>query len=174
MKRSSPDDSNKSSVDPAEDLLHQHIANHQMKVTREREEVLRAFLSADRHVTAEDLHDQIKKRGGAIGLATVYRTLHLFCACGLSEERQFGDGKTRYELTYNVTHHDHLICTKCHTIFEFENADIELLQERVAAKHHFTVYRHKLEMYGLCQACAAMPVNAPQTGAVGVGRSRRR
>jgi len=144
-----------------------------MKVTREREEVLRAFLSADRHVTAEDLHDQIKKRGGAIGLATVYRTLHLFCACGLAEERQFGDGKTRYELTYNVTHHDHLICTRCHTILEFENADIELLQERVAAKHRFTVYRHKLEMYGLCQKCAETPDLPPRPGDVGRGRARR-
>jgi len=158
-------------VAPAEALLHQHIATHQMKVTREREEVLRAFLSADRHVTAEDLHDQIRKRGGAIGLATVYRTLHLFCACGLAEERQFGDGKTRYELTFNVKHHDHLICTRCHTIFEFENAEIELLQERVAAKHRFTVYRHKLEMYGLCQACAETQA-APSRLAVDGGQSR--
>jgi Fur family ferric uptake transcriptional regulator len=142
---------------PEENVLQRHIANHHLKVTREREVVLRAFLAAERHVSAEELHRQIREAGESIGLATVYRALNLFCECGLAEPRQFGDGFTRYEMTYNVRHHDHLICTQCHTIIEFENPDIEELQEKVARRNHFTVYRHKLEMYGLCQACVAVP-----------------
>ncbi len=141
------------------DLLQEHIAKHHLKITKERETVLRAFMEAQRHVTAEELHDDLKKNGLTIGLATVYRTLNLFCQCGLAEQRQFGDGHARYELTYNVTHHDHLICTQCHQITEFENLDIERLQEKVAAQHHFTIYRHKLELYGLCAACKEAKTN---------------
>jgi Fur family ferric uptake transcriptional regulator len=135
------------------DLLQEHITKHHLKITKEREAILRAFMEAQRHVTAEELHDEMKAKGLAIGIATVYRTLNLFCQCGLAEQRQFGDSHTRYELTYNVTHHDHLICTQCHQIIEFENPDIERLQEDVAARHNFTIYRHKLELYGLCAAC---------------------
>jgi len=134
-------------------LLQEHITRHHLKITNEREMVLRAFMEAERHVTAEELHDGMKRKGLAIGLATVYRTLNLFCQCGLAERRQFGDHHTRYELTYNVTHHDHLICTQCHQIIEFENLDIERLQEEVARRHQFTIYHHKLELYGLCVAC---------------------
>jgi Fur family ferric uptake transcriptional regulator len=155
--RSPSDSPTGAALRPEEGVLQQHIVNHHLKVTREREVVLRAFLAAERHVSAEELHRQIKETGASIGLATVYRALNLFCECGLAEPRQFGDGFTRYEMTYNVRHHDHLICTQCHTIIEFENPDIEELQKKVAKRNHFTVYRHKLEMYGLCQACVAAP-----------------
>jgi Fur family ferric uptake transcriptional regulator len=137
-----------------EELLQKHISTHHLKVTKERSAILRAFIESERHVTAEDLHREMKKKGSPIGLATVYRTLNLFCACGLAEQRQFGDGQARYELTYNVNHHDHLVCTQCNRIIEFENLDIEKLQEKVAKKNHFTIYSHKLELYGLCSICS--------------------
>lgn len=137
-----------------EELLQKHISNRHLKVTKERSAILRAFLEAERHMTAEELYHEMKKKRPSIGLATIYRTLNLFCECGLAEQRQFGDGHTRYELTYNVTHHDHLVCTQCNRIIEFENLDIEKLQEKVAQKHHFTIYNHKLELYGLCSDCS--------------------
>jgi Fur family ferric uptake transcriptional regulator len=83
----------------------------------------------------------------------VYRTLKLLADAGLAEARRFEDGFTRYEYTVAIGHHDHLICTKCGTIIEFENARIEKLQQDVARKNRFQVKNHKLELYGLCAAC---------------------
>ncbi len=137
-----------------ETLLQEHISKHHLKVTKERSAILRAFIEAERHVTAEELYRMMKEQYASIGLATIYRTLNLFCECGLAEQRQFGDGHARYELTYNVNHHDHLVCTQCKKIIEFENLDIEKLQDKVAKAHRFTVYSHKLELYGLCSDCA--------------------
>ncbi len=137
-----------------ETLLQEHISKHHLKVTKERSAILRAFIEAERHVTAEELYRMMREKHASIGLATIYRTLNLFCECGLAEQRQFGDGQARYELTYNVNHHDHLVCTQCKKIIEFENMDIEKLQEKVAKAHHFTIYSHKLELYGLCSDCA--------------------
>ncbi|MDC4224503.1 MAG: transcriptional repressor [Candidatus Manganitrophus sp.] len=136
-----------------ETLLQEHIAKHHLKVTKERSAILRAFIEAERHVTAEELYRMMREKHASIGLATIYRTLNLFCECGLAEQRQFGDGHARYELTYNVNHHDHLVCTQCKKIIEFENMDIEKLQEKVAKAHRFTIYSHKLEIYGLCSDC---------------------
>src|SRR2546428_4145320 len=41
----------------------------------------------------------------------------------------------------------------CGAIIEFENCDIEHLQEEVARRHGFTITTHKLELYGLCSKC---------------------
>ena len=50
-------------------------------------------------------------------------------------------------------HHDHLICTRCGTIVEFENDRIEALQDKVARQHGFQVTSHKMELYGFCESC---------------------
>ncbi len=88
-----------------------------------------------------------------MGLATVYRTLNILCQCGLAQQRHFGDARTLYDNVSNKSHHDHLICTDCGKIVEFENPAIERLQELVAKKNRFSIYSHKLELYGLCARC---------------------
>ncbi len=50
--------------------------------------------------------------------------------------------------------HDHLICTDCGAIIEFEDSRIEQLQERVASEHGFQIVSHRLELFGLCAKCA--------------------
>ncbi len=141
-------------MEAEEALLKSHISKHHLKVTKERSAVLKAFLDSERHVSAESLYRKMKDEGSTIGLATVYRTLNLFCSSGLAEQRQFGDGQARYELTYNVDHHDHLICKQCDRIIEFENEEIEALQEKVAKENKFKVFSHRLELYGICAQCS--------------------
>ncbi|MHB8482845.1 MAG: Fur family transcriptional regulator [Nitrospiria bacterium] len=135
------------------EVLRKHIQGHQMKLTRQRQIILETFLSMPRHVSAEELYEGSVKKNSSIGLATVYRTLHLLSQAGLTQGREFGDGQTRYELVYNHHHHDHLICVLCGRIIEFENMDIEHLQEQVAKEHSFIIQRHKLELYGYCKDC---------------------
>ena len=73
--------------------------------------------------------------------------------CGLAYERQFGDGVSRYEIAWENEHHDHLICMGCGKIVEFENDEIEVLQERIAKANGFQLERHKHELYGYCSSC---------------------
>ena len=67
--------------------------------------------------------------------------------------RNFGDGAQRFESCSENEHHDHMVCTECGLIIEFENSQIETLQEQVAASHSFAVMDHRLELYGLCSKC---------------------
>jgi len=106
-------------------------------------------------MSTEELYLKVRGKYPNIGYATVHRTLKLFAECGIAAERNFGDGSGRFELMHGEEHHDHLICTSCSLIIEFENPQIEKLQEKVAKEHNFTIDNHRLELYGLCSTCAA-------------------
>lgn len=59
-----------------------------LRPTRQRQ-ALAALLvgdGADRHVTAESLHEESMKSDSAVSLATVYNTLRAFCEAGLLRE----------------------------------------------------------------------------------------
>jgi len=132
-------------------VLQEHLSKHQLKLTRQREQILTVFLRME-HITAEQMYRLLAKKDPHIGLATIYRTLNLFCEAGLAQARHFGT-QTQYDNVAHKGHHDHLICTSCGKIVEFENCEIERLQEEVAAKNGFTIQTHKLELYGLCSSC---------------------
>ncbi len=134
-------------------LFRTQIVKNRLRFTRQRQEIFRVFVGMARHITADELHREVLKKERRVGLSTIYRTLGLFCRFGLAEARQFGDGHTRYDPVYDKHHHDHLICTQCGEITEFENQHIERLQEQVARRHRFVIREHKLELYGLCADC---------------------
>lgn len=133
------------------EILKQHLAKHKLKLTRQRENILHTFLKME-HVTAEQMYRLLAKKDPHIGLATVYRTLKLLCETGLAQEQHFGS-QTQFDNVSHKGHHDHLICTSCGKIVEFENCQIERLQEEVAARNGFTIQTHRLELYGLCGSC---------------------
>lgn len=133
--------------------FNKYLTSNGLKLTRQRQFIANLFFKQQGHVSAEELYRQVTKKDKDIGLATVYRTLKLLSAAKLANERQFGDGSSRYEPALSDAHHDHLICTSCGRIIEFENKKIEALQEEEALKNNFKVFHHKLELYGLCQQC---------------------
>jgi len=133
--------------------LSEYLSGQGLRSTGQRDRILAVFVNAARHVSVEELYALVKRSHAGISYATVYRTLKLLVEAGLAQERRFEDGFTRYEHTQADAHHDHLICTGCGVIIEFENERIEALQQDVARKNRFTVQNHKLELYGLCSAC---------------------
>lgn len=136
-----------------EEAFKAYLAGQGLKTTRQRTAIARELLSSHRHITAEDLHRSVSRRHPAIGLVTVYRTLKLLARAGVAKERRFGANESRYEPAAAGGHHDHMICNACGRIFEFENVEIEGLQDRVAGQHGFLIEDHKLELYGLCREC---------------------
>jgi Fur family ferric uptake transcriptional regulator len=132
--------------------LREHVTRNKLKSSSRRDLILDTLASIGRHVTAEELHRAVRTRGERIGAATVYRTLRVFQESGIVAERRFEGGATRFELV-DDQHHDHLICTVCGLIVEFEDDAIEREQQRVAAAHGFRVMSHRHELYGLCAAC---------------------
>ena len=142
-----------SATTAARETLSRWIAERGLKATRQREIIVDTFFSASGHLSVDELLAKVQSRDDRIGAATVYRTMKILTDSGLASARHFDDGQTRYEAAIGRHHHDHLICTNCHQIIEFENERIEELQDMVAREHGFHVTRHKLELYGLCKDC---------------------
>jgi Fur family ferric uptake transcriptional regulator len=127
-----------------------YLRRQRLKTTQQRELIVDEFFRSSGHISVEDLLARVRKQQAHVGYATVYRTLKLLTDCGLAATRHFDDGQTRYEVA-DETHHDHLICLQCGLILEFENDEIEKLQDEMALRlGGFKVVRHKLELYGLC------------------------
>jgi Fur family ferric uptake transcriptional regulator len=135
------------------EVLTRYMTERGLKSTRQRTLIVDTFFASDGHLSVEDLWTKVRALDAKVSVATVYRTMKLLHECGLAHSRNFGDGQTRYEAAIGRHHHDHLICTRCGTIVEFENDKIETLQDAVAKKHGFTVTSHKMELYGLCRNC---------------------
>ena len=134
--------------------LETYMLKKKLRSTAQRRLIVDTFFGGSAHVTIEDLLGEVRTIDRGIGYATVYRTLKLLAESGVASEHHFGDGLSRYELADgDDDHHDHLICTTCGSITEFEEPRIERLQEGVASKHGFRVTSHKHEMYGVCAAC---------------------
>ena len=135
------------------EVLENFIRSKNLRRSEQRQQILDVFLKTEKHLTAEDLYNIVKKKNPSIGYATIYRSLKLFSEAGLCRELQVDDGTTRYEHLYNHKHHDHLICTKCGKFVEIESPEIEALQNQLAKKNGFELIKHRLELYGLCSVC---------------------
>ena len=135
------------------DVLEEYISENNLKITKQRRTVLKIFLESKNHVSVEELYNTVLKTEPKIGLATVYRTLALLTKSGLALEMDFGDGQKRYESSYKSLHHDHMVCTKCGKILEFNHPLIEKYQEEVAKQQNFKITSHKLALFGLCKDC---------------------
>jgi len=118
-----------------------------LKVTHPRMRIL-ALLerTPQHHMTAEDIYRQLLEHGDEIGLATVYRVLTQFEAAGLVLKHNFEGGQAVYELDRGG-HHDHMVDVDSGKIIEFESAEIEELQRKIAAEHGYELEEHSLVLY---------------------------
>jgi len=133
--------------------LDSYMSREGLRSTEQRRLIVETFFDSPEHVTLDGLLERVRAVDSRIGYATVYRTMKMLSEGGVAHERKFGDGLTRYELADSEAHHDHLICLECGRIQEFEEPQIEDLQERVATRYGFEVHHHKHELYGRCREC---------------------
>lgn len=120
-----------------------------LKVTEQRVAILTSLSKGRAHVTAQEVYEAVAKVDPTIGFATVYRFLRNLTEHKFVTEVRMGGLPARYELAPK-NHHDHLTCQDCGRIIEFENHEIEQLQEKVAKHFGFFLSGHVLELYGQC------------------------
>jgi Fur family transcriptional regulator, ferric uptake regulator len=135
-----------------EDDLKQIIRKMNLKVTPQRLLILQTLHEGRVHITAQELYEKVQKINSDVGFATVYRFLKGMAESHVVTELRMGSMPTRYELTPKK-HHDHMTCTQCGKIVEFQNKNIEDHQEKVAKQYGFKLTHHVLELYGICTAC---------------------
>jgi Fur family ferric uptake transcriptional regulator len=140
-------------MDNERDVLTQYVRGKNLKLTEQREIILKEFLAVEDHITVDDLYRRVKERYPSIGHTTVFRTMKLLTKARLAREVNLDDKALRYEHVFNHRHHDHLICTRCGKLVEVFDPKIEALQERLCRARGFLPENHRLEIFGLCREC---------------------
>ena len=126
-----------------------------LKATLPRLKILELFQKGHpRHMTAEDVFRLLLRENSDVGLATVYRVLTQFEQAGILNRSHFESGKAVYELNEGQ-HHDHLVCTRCGTVEEFYDPEIERRQQMIAQTKGWIMQDHAMSLYGLCPKCEA-------------------
>lgn len=119
-----------------------------MRMTGPRRIIARILSAADDHPDVEEVHRRASVQDEKISLSTVYRTVRVFEEAGILERHEFGDGRSRYEQVAKE-HHDHLIDMHTGRVIEFQNEQVERLQEAIAAELGYKLIDHRLELYGV-------------------------
>ena len=131
------------------------------RLTLPREAILNILSRTDKHPSVDEVFAVVSRSYPGIGIATVYRTLDLLSRTGLVVKFEFGDGKSRYELSDSKKgHHHHLVCTKCGKIVDYSDfidKEVEFfitLEKALSKKHNFKIGSHQIHFFGLCEKCS--------------------
>ena len=118
-----------------------------LKVTAPRLKILHILEeSSGHHMSAEDVYRKLMESGEDVGIATVYRVLTQFEGAGLIARHNFDNGPAVYEVDRG-DHHDHVVNVDNGVVIEFHSAEIEALQEKIAAENGVDIIGHNLVLY---------------------------
>lgn len=132
--------------------FNERLSEDGLKTTRQRDLIVERFFALNKHISVEELLEDVRKQAPRIGYATVYRTLKLLVEYRFAEPRQFGDGQTRFDPVFGDAHsHDHLICIDCRRVIEFSDEVVNARVKQIVGEHGtYTLQRQRLELYARC------------------------
>jgi Fur family transcriptional regulator, ferric uptake regulator len=152
-------------LSPFLNLFRRYLREQGLPVTSQREVVADVVFASSEHLSVDDIEMKLRERGERIGKATIYRTMEILVRSGLVEEHDFGEGFKRYEHLFGQQpEHEHLICTNCSKVIEFQRPEVLRVQDEVAQQYGFLPTRHRLEIYGICADCQEQGVTVTYKG----------
>jgi Fur family transcriptional regulator, ferric uptake regulator len=139
-------------VKKAFEIIQRRVVGQGFSKTEPRRLVLEVFLNDQRPLTPAAVHAQLPDSN--INLASVYRTIELFCRLEVLTEVDHVPEGRRYELSDDYReHHHHLICRSCGKTEDFEDCEMEQIERLIKKRFQFQVTRHELRFLGLCRRC---------------------
>lgn len=130
-----------------------------VRLTAARREVAKLIAARDGHFTAADLVAEARAKRQRIGRATIFRSLELLSSLGVIERLDLPNGEHAY-VGCEPAHHHHAICSNCRRSSDFDDAELSTVVQSVARRTGFRIDAHRLELFGLCEACQAQAERA--------------
>jgi Fe2+ or Zn2+ uptake regulation protein len=133
------------------------MKRHGLRYSRPREAILAYFRERATHVSAEELHRELRRRGEALSLSTVYLNLGVLRDAGLVREFPGVNGEALFDSS--VEPHHHLVCCCCGAVidvpdaFETGSSAAESLKRQAEATSGWQVKAPSLTLRGLCPEC---------------------
>jgi Fur family ferric uptake transcriptional regulator len=134
----------------------EYLQSRGKRITQQRRSLVDYVFERHDHFDADELIANLSRIEGGqrVSRPTVYRTLNELVEAGLLRRMNLG-GRAVYEHDYGYPQHDHLHCTICDQLIEFQTDELLRLREAVGRGHHFRVTGHRLIISGVCQSCAS-------------------
>jgi Fur family ferric uptake transcriptional regulator len=121
-----------------------------------RRAVIESLAAQDCCRSAQEIFDQLRGEGRAVGIASVYRVLDLLVSLGLVQRLDLGGGVARYEPAMpGGEHHHHVVCVDCGVVRPFEDPGLERALDAAATGAEFEVDGHDVILWGRCGSCRA-------------------
>ncbi|WAC19804.1 transcriptional repressor [Luteolibacter sp. SL250] len=132
--------------------LDDFIRRKGLRRTNQRDAIVRAVFSKDEHFTAEELFERVRKADSDTSRATVYRTLGLLVEANLLQQIDLGDNQTTYDPNFlDKPSHNHLVCIDCGRVVEFEDMNLDLLNDCVTRRLGFKPLRQSIKIEANCE-----------------------
>ena len=126
-----------------------------VRSTKQRSAISALLDDIDEFRSAQELHDELRKRGQGIGLTTVYRTLQTMSDSGALDVLRTDTGESVYRRC-SSGHHHHLVCRSCGYTVEVEGPTVEQWSQTIAEDNGFSDVSHTLEIFGMCRTCTSV------------------
>jgi Fe2+ or Zn2+ uptake regulation protein len=140
-------------VDALDTRLEHELHERGLRVTPQRVLMHRALRELDRHVTAEELLDEVSKHLPNASLPTVYATLELFEELGIVHRVPTSGGPVLYDPRTHA--HHHLQCRRCGRVEDLDTPVDTAPVLRAARRRGFRPDGAELVLSGLCARCAS-------------------
>ena len=122
------------------------------RYTEQQRAMVRFIFAQHDHFDADTLWQKMDLAGLDVSRATVFRTLTKLVDAGLLRSIEAGPRK-KYEHGYGYPQHEHMQCSMCGKMIEFQEPRVDALIRDVCRAHGFQYSGHNFVIRGVCSDC---------------------
>lgn len=120
-------------------------------LTVQRRVIFKALMKREDHPTVDDIFEAIKEKIQGVSRATVYRVLETFVQAGIVRHVCSDGSAVRFDP--KLSHHHHLVCSRCSSVSDFDDARLDRLPVPNRQRTGFEVQTYSVYFKGLCRQC---------------------
>ena len=136
-------------------------------MTHQRRVIAEVLQKAGEHLDAPEVLRRARQQVPGLHLATVYRALESLKKVGMIDELDLMHfkGTGHYYEARTDKDHMHFTCLKCGAVLEIQTPLFERLKGQIEGRHGLAIRVARLELGGLCGACATKEGKAASVSA---------
>jgi Fur family transcriptional regulator, ferric uptake regulator len=125
------------------------------RVTATRRATIEVLLAGGdhRHLSAEDVATEVRRRLPDVAESTIYRTLTALEELGVVTHVHLGHGPGTFHLAEAA--HRHLVCRRCDSVIEVPAYEFVGLAQRLEQVYGFAMSSEHFAIVGQCRNCRA-------------------
>ncbi len=129
--------------------IYKLLSENKLKATPQRMLIYSLLSNSNKHFSADEIYEKVKKTMPAISFATVYAILRSFKEAGIINELRINSDRSLFEA--RLDDHHHFYCEKCETIFDIDIPFCCALENKEIEGHLITDFEGYF--HGICKKC---------------------